>query len=501
MKKIFLKITLATLFMSVLVFWGCRKADTLAPELSTFAIETDDLIQVTNATPYVPVEVASNDNKAMDSIRISIIKKGTTTIAAFAAIRDFNSSNAAQQIVKVPFPLPFDAPSGKYTVVVISVDKKGNDSRKSYDVNIINNQFTAATPCAFTNLPIPAGKNTMVRVVVPAHTNGEDVYITGNFETFNGGGDWSGGNATFKMTKLSPTCFYIFLNLQNGMEIKFTRGDWSREDRDEFGNAPKNFKWVTTIPADNNFNYITGNYVDCFVKNWKDRVVLPSFILPTQATVTGKITAMVNVHDNDDSKKYFLVKKGGNLTDQSIPMYRVKTTSGTNTTRVAAAFPKNNTDRWLVVRGLTGEVGINAYGYEQELTWDGVNNPTILFLDRWKTQGQATTPSSELFVIGEATPGGWNNPVPDPAQKFTALGNGRFVINSIQLLGNKKMLFLPTNGDWGRIWGTGYDYLNGNTMGNLRLNGSDLDIITPNADAYYKIEVDLYKGLFKLTKL
>jgi hypothetical protein len=501
MKKNLLTAFIALFTISIIAFVGCKKVDTEAPQVSTSGILTDDLIQVTNDNAFVPVEVSSTDNKSIDSIRISIIKKGTTDIAAFASVRNINASSA-KQIVKVPFPYPFDAPSGKYTIVVISIDLKGNDNRVSFDVNILNNRFIPTTACAFTNMPIPAGKNVMVRVVVPASTGNDDVYVSGNFEAFNGGGgDWTGGNAPFKMTRLSPTCFYIFLNLQQNMELKFTRGDWSKEDRDEFGNPPKNFKWVSTIPGDNNFYYVTGAYIDCFAKNWKDRVVLPQLILPSQAVASGKMTFTLNVDDVDDSKKYFLVKKGGNLLDQSNPMYRVKTTSGSNTNRVAGSIPKDGSS-WLIVRGLAGEVGINGYGYEQEISWDGKNNPNIMFVKRWKSQGVDVTPSNNLFVIGSATPGGWNNPVPTPSQQFTALGNGKFVINSIVLKGNDKMLFLPNNGDWTN-WCTGFDYLNGNTFGTIQINGpGGADIFTPaGPDATYKIEVDLYRGVFKLTKL
>lgn len=54
---------------------------------------------------------------------------------------------------------------------------------------------------------------------------------------------------------------------------------------------------------------------------------------------------------------------------------------------------------------------------------------------------------TNLYMVGDATPGGWNNPVPDPSQKFTRLNSSVFTL-SLPLTGGKQYLLLPVNGDW-----------------------------------------------------
>lgn len=55
---------------------------------------------------------------------------------------------------------------------------------------------------------------------------------------------------------------------------------------------------------------------------------------------------------------------------------------------------------------------------------------------------------TNLFIVGDATPGGWNNPVPVPSQQFTQINSTEFVINSLAITPSKEYLLLPVNGDW-----------------------------------------------------
>ncbi len=55
---------------------------------------------------------------------------------------------------------------------------------------------------------------------------------------------------------------------------------------------------------------------------------------------------------------------------------------------------------------------------------------------------------SDLFIVGNATPGGWNNPVPEPSQKFTRLNSVQFVLNSLPINQGGEYLLLPVNGSW-----------------------------------------------------
>src|SRR5205085_1039964 len=55
--------------------------------------------------------------------------------------------------------------------------------------------------------------------------------------------------------------------------------------------------------------------------------------------------------------------------------------------------------------------------------------------------------SGELYLVGSATQGGWNNPVPVPAQKFAQIDETTWA-GVFQLNGNSEYLVLPVNGDW-----------------------------------------------------
>jgi hypothetical protein len=107
--------------------------------------------------------------------------------------------------------------------------------------------------------------------------------------------------------------------------------------------------------------------------------------------------------------------------------------------------------------------------------------------------------SGKLFIVGNATPGGWNNPVPVPSQEFTKLSNTLYTV-TLSLTGGGNYLLLPVNGDWGAKFGA----MGGNSSNNP--DGDDFkpgggDLIAPAASGIYKIDVNFQTGKFKLTKL
>jgi starch-binding outer membrane protein SusE/F len=58
-----------------------------------------------------------------------------------------------------------------------------------------------------------------------------------------------------------------------------------------------------------------------------------------------------------------------------------------------------------------------------------------------------STMPSNLFIVGDATNGGWSNPVPVPSQQLTQLNSSEFTV-TLPLTGGKQYLLLPVNGDW-----------------------------------------------------
>ncbi len=109
--------------------------------------------------------------------------------------------------------------------------------------------------------------------------------------------------------------------------------------------------------------------------------------------------------------------------------------------------------------------------------------------------------SGQLFLVGDATQGGWNNPVPVPSQEFTKIDSlnysGIFNLNA-----NGQYLMLPVNGDWGSKFAVAKNSLPGLSNGGSFGFGSGFDdnFPGPATAGNYKISVDFLHGKFKVTK-
>lgn len=106
--------------------------------------------------------------------------------------------------------------------------------------------------------------------------------------------------------------------------------------------------------------------------------------------------------------------------------------------------------------------------------------------------------SNQLFIVGDATPAGWGNPVPEPAQKLTTIKKGLYEI-TLNLNGGKSYLFLPVNGSWdAKYGGTGANNTNNPDGDAFKAGGGDLK--APAASGTYKITVDFKIGKYKVVK-
>ncbi|MEJ7914232.1 MAG: hypothetical protein WKF70_13815, partial [Chitinophagaceae bacterium] len=105
---------------------------------------------------------------------------------------------------------------------------------------------------------------------------------------------------------------------------------------------------------------------------------------------------------------------------------------------------------------------------------------------------------TNLYIVGGATPGGWNNPVPDPAQKFTRLNATQFEL-TIALKNGEKFLLLPENGNWGMKFGDDGSASNSKMAGKIKPEGGDMS--APDVAGNYKITIDFNDNSYKLVKL
>lgn len=107
---------------------------------------------------------------------------------------------------------------------------------------------------------------------------------------------------------------------------------------------------------------------------------------------------------------------------------------------------------------------------------------------------------TNLFIVGDATTGGWNNPVPVPSQQLTRTSNSLFEI-TLPLAAGKEFLLLPVNGDWTNKFAVANKTVTGlSTGGDFGYNLSD-NFPSPAVAGNYKIVVNFLTNKFTSTKL
>lgn len=114
---------------------------------------------------------------------------------------------------------------------------------------------------------------------------------------------------------------------------------------------------------------------------------------------------------------------------------------------------------------------------------------------------EVTPPASkQLYLVGSATAGGWNNPVP-VSQKFTMIDSVTYV-GTFYMNGGGQYLLLPVNGDWGHKYNVADANLPGlNGGGDFGADLGGANIPGPDKTGTYKISVDFQHGKFKVEKV
>jgi len=106
--------------------------------------------------------------------------------------------------------------------------------------------------------------------------------------------------------------------------------------------------------------------------------------------------------------------------------------------------------------------------------------------------------SKELFLVGDATPGGWNNPVPVPTQQFEMIDSVDYggVFN---LIGGKQYLILPVNGDWTNKYAVADNSIAGLSGGGAFGYNLTANFPGPDNSGMYTILVNFQAGTFSVT--
>ncbi|HEV8506193.1 MAG TPA: SusE domain-containing protein [Chitinophagaceae bacterium] len=149
---------------------------------------------------------------------------------------------------------------------------------------------------------------------------------------------------------------------------------------------------------------------------------------------------------------------------------------------------------------VTSSISVSGGGAAGKLTSNVVSLKTTPFAPPPKVAPPTT---GHLYLVGDATPGDWANPVPVPSQEFTKVSNTVYEI-TVPLSGGKHYLFLPLNGDWGNKYACHDKTTQSPDGGNFGYNGNDSfwndDIPGPTANGNYKITVDFQLGKYSVVK-
>jgi len=109
---------------------------------------------------------------------------------------------------------------------------------------------------------------------------------------------------------------------------------------------------------------------------------------------------------------------------------------------------------------------------------------------------------TNLFMVGDATPGGWDNSVGnlDPSQKFNKPNSFTFELPSIALTGGKYYLLLPVAGSWTNKYAFPGDKDKNNVLGDTFQPDSGADFLAPST-GNYKVIVNFKTAKITLVKL
>jgi hypothetical protein len=143
---------------------------------------------------------------------------------------------------------------------------------------------------------------------------------------------------------------------------------------------------------------------------------------------------------------------------------------------------------------------ISSYGNNNDRQ---VSTAVPIKMTPYKTPPRVVLPTSNrLFIVGDATQGGWSNPVPVPTQELTRIDETTFG-GIFQMNGGGSYLILPENGNWDKKYAVADNSIPGlNTGGNFGYNvnkSHDQNFPGPAADGLYKIILDFQSGKFTVT--
>ena len=281
----------------------------------------------------------------------------------------------------------------------------------------------------------------------------------------------SADSAAQQFTQISPTEYKITVMLYGGKEYKFIplNGSWALS----YGIA------ILDNPAEVNGGAFIANGQNILAPADTGTYIIDVNFATNMFTVTPTVISNINVFSfspvSADSGATVIIK-GNGFTGATAVSF-----GGTP----AASFTVNNDTT------ITAVVGGGTSGNVKVISSNGTASlPGFTYIVIPKT----------LFIIGDATAGGWTNPIPSAdsaAQQFTQISHYEFKI-TVALVGGKEYKFFPLDGFWTPSYGISViddpTEING---GAIVANGQN--ILSPAASGLYIIDVDFAKMAFTVT--
>ncbi len=127
------------------------------------------------------------------------------------------------------------------------------------------------------------------------------------------------------------------------------------------------------------------------------------------------------------------------------------------------------------------------------------SNTVTIRATPYKVPPKVALPTTgKLYIVGDATQGGWTNPVPLPSQELDQIDETTFG-GIFNLNGGREFLVLPLNGNWDNKYSVANKLLpNLNEGGDFGFNLPD-NFPGPSADGLYKLVMDFQAGRFTVT--
>ena len=104
---------------------------------------------------------------------------------------------------------------------------------------------------------------------------------------------------------------------------------------------------------------------------------------------------------------------------------------------------------------------------------------------------------TNLYIVGDATTGGWNNPVPVPSQQLVRQNSAIWQL-TLTMSGGHQYLLLPVNGDWSNKYAVADNSIPGLANGGAFGYNLSQNFPGPAAGGSYTLTVNFVKGRFTL---